>query len=73
MATMNKTAVRAVGRAKTVLSQAKRKSEELATELAKKPAVRQALGGVTSSSSRPAELPIRMPRSIAGNALSRRR
>ena len=42
MANVNETAVQAVGRAKTVISQAKRKGEELATQLAKKPAIRQA-------------------------------
>ena len=42
MANVNETAVQAVGRAKAVISQAKRKGEKLATQLAKKPAVRQA-------------------------------
>ena len=42
MANANDTTAQVVGRAKTVISQTRRKGEELATQLAKKPAVRQA-------------------------------
>jgi len=42
MANVHETAAQAVRRAKTVISRAKRKGEELGTEFAKKPAVKQA-------------------------------
>jgi hypothetical protein len=42
MANVNATTAQVVGRARTVISQTKRKGEALATELAKKPAVKQA-------------------------------
>ena len=42
MANVNATTAQVVGRARTVISQTKRKGEALSTELAKKPAVKQA-------------------------------
>ena len=59
MSKVKETAVQAVGRAKTAISQAKRKGEQMATQLAKKPAVKQARKNVAENvprESRPVRL-----------------
>jgi len=73
MANVNEKAVQAVGRAKTVISQAKRKGEELATQLAKKPAVRQARKKVARVRGQAAALASRVTDKVTGRARKRKR
>ena len=73
MANVNETAAQAVGRAKTVISQAKRKGEELATQLAKKPAVRQARKKVAQVRGQAAVLASKVTDKVTGRARKRKR
>ena len=56
MSKMKETAVRAVGRAKATASRARRKGEQLATQLAKKEVVKQTGKGVAQVRNRAAVL-----------------
>jgi DNA helicase IV len=73
MANVSKTAAQAVKRAKTVISQAKRKGEELATELAKQPAVRQARKKVARMPGQAAALATKVTDKVTGRARKRKR
>ena len=73
MANVNQRAVEAVGRAKAVISQAKRKGEELATQLAKKPAVRQASKKVAGMRGQAAVLASKVTDKVTGRARKRKR
>ena len=73
MAKVNETAAQAVERAKTVVSQAKRKGEELATQLAKKPAVRRARKKVARVGGQAAALASKVTDKVTGRARKRKR
>ena len=73
MANVNETAAQAVGRAKTVISQAKRKGEEFATQLAKKPVVRQARKKVARVRGQAAALASKVTDKVTGRARKRKR
>jgi hypothetical protein len=73
MANVNETAAQAVGRAKTVISGAKRKGEELATEFAKKPAIRQARKRVARVRRQAAALASKVTDKVTGRARKRER
>jgi hypothetical protein len=73
MANANDTTAQVVGRAKTVISQTRRKGEELATQLAKKPAVRQARKKVARVRGQAAALASRVTDKITGRARRRKR
>ena len=73
MAKVKETAVQAVGRAKAAISQAKRKGEQLATLLAKKPAVRQARKKVARVRGQAAELASKVTDKVTGRRRKRNR
>jgi hypothetical protein len=73
MANVNETAAQAVGRAKTMISLAKRKGEELSTQLAKKPAVRQARTKVAQVRDQAAALASKVTDKVTGRARKRKR
>ena len=73
MANINETAAQAVERAKTVVSQAKRKGEELATQLTKKPAVRRARKNAARVRGQAAALVSKVTDKVTGRARKRKR
>jgi len=73
MANVKKTAAQAVGHAKTVISGAKRTGEELAAQLAKKPAVRQARKKVARVRGQAAALVSKVTDKVTGRARKRKR
>jgi len=73
MANVNERAVEAVGRAKAVISLAKRKGDELATQLAKKPAVKQARKKVARVRGQAAVLAGKVTDKVTGRARKRKR
>ena len=73
MANVKKTAAQAVGHAKTVISEAKRTGEELAAQLAKKPAVRQARKKVAQVRGQAAVLAGKVTDKVTGRARKRKR
>jgi hypothetical protein len=73
MANVNATATQTIRRARRVISQAKRKGEELATELTKKPAVRQARKKVARVRGQAAALAVKVTDKVTGRARKRRR
>ena len=73
VANANDTTAQVVGRAKTVISQTRRRGEELATQLAKKPAVRQARKKVARVRGQAAALASRVTDKIADKITGRAR
>jgi hypothetical protein len=73
MANINETAAQVVERAKTVVSQAKRKGEELATQLTKKPAVRRARKNAARVRGQAAALVSKVTDKVTGRARKRKR
>ena len=73
MAKVKETAAQAVGRAKVAISQAKRKGEQLATELAKKQAVRQARKKVARVGGQAAALASKVTDKVTGRTRKRKR
>jgi len=70
MANVHETAAQAVRRAKIVISRAKRKGEELGTEFAKKPAVKQARKKVARVRRQAAALASKLTDKVTGRARS---
>ena len=73
MANVHETAAQAVRRAKIVISRAKRKGEELGTEFAKKPAVKQARKKVARVRRQAAALASKLTDKVTGRARKRKR
>jgi hypothetical protein len=73
MANVHETVAQAAGRARTVISRAKRKGEELATEFAKTPAVRQARKKVARVRRQAAVLASKVTDKVTGRAQKRKR
>jgi hypothetical protein len=73
MAKVKETAVQAVGRAKKAISQAKRKGEQMATQLAKRPAVKQARKKVAGVGGQAAALARKVTDKVTGRTRKRKR
>ena len=73
MANVNQTAALAVRRAKTAISRAKWTGEELATEFAKKPPIRQARKEVARMRHQAAALATKVTDKLTGRARKRKR